>query len=465
MNFETGAKVMTVGRIWRTLGAHSFGQVVQLVIQVGAVPIYLWAWGIDQYGDWIVLSTIPAYLAASDLGFISAASNSMSSARARGDRTLVVVIYRSAWALATLLSLVLIAGFVTLASLFDAPSLLAIDTIDHGQVQLCILLLALYAAVSQQESLVQAGLRAEGRNATGVLTTHCVRLLEVGCAVAIAASGSGPVAVAATLMTVRTIGVLAQFALLRRVAPYLKLGKQGISTTEIRKLWGPSLAFLGLPIGNLLTSQGFLLVLAHSTTGAELVAFSLVRTLSRFGTQVIGVLEASVWPEISFAYGRGDQANLARLHGRTCAISCYLAVLAAVGLSCLGVIVTEAWTGGRVTAQFPVVLLLSLDLVLTALWSTSAVLPAATNQLRRVAVAYIACGSFSLLLLTPMVAIFGIAGAPGAMLICDLLMIPIVVHGSLRLLNEDVITFLRNFNPMVTARVGRRALSAAVRRS
>ena len=66
------------GRLSRGLGAQGFSQVVQILIRLGEVPLLLHFWGTQLYGEWLMLTAIPAYLAIADGGFTGAASREMS---------------------------------------------------------------------------------------------------------------------------------------------------------------------------------------------------------------------------------------------------------------------------------------------------------------------------------------------------------------------------------------------------
>ena len=57
----------STGRIARGLAANIAGTVLTVIIQLVSVPVLLGAWGVDVYGEWLILSAVPLYLALSDL--------------------------------------------------------------------------------------------------------------------------------------------------------------------------------------------------------------------------------------------------------------------------------------------------------------------------------------------------------------------------------------------------------------
>ncbi len=65
------------------------------VLQIVTVPVLVHAWGVNAYGVWLMITTIPTYFALSDLGFAAAATSDMTIAFARGERHRVVVTFQS----------------------------------------------------------------------------------------------------------------------------------------------------------------------------------------------------------------------------------------------------------------------------------------------------------------------------------------------------------------------------------
>jgi hypothetical protein len=55
-------------RIYLALAAGAFGQFVTIGSQVLLTPLYFLYWGAAKYGEWLLISTIPAYLAMADFG-------------------------------------------------------------------------------------------------------------------------------------------------------------------------------------------------------------------------------------------------------------------------------------------------------------------------------------------------------------------------------------------------------------
>lgn len=81
-------------------GANLYSQIVTVIVQLVGVPILLYSWGAQLYGEWLILSAIPAYLSMSDLGFSQSAGNDMTARVARNDRDGALSVFQSLGALA-----------------------------------------------------------------------------------------------------------------------------------------------------------------------------------------------------------------------------------------------------------------------------------------------------------------------------------------------------------------------------
>src|SRR5258708_39598444 len=107
MNSETqpGIAGTVRGRLIRGFGATALGPVVTAIVQIVSVPVFLHFWGGKLYGEWLIISAIPIYLALSDVGFATVACNDMTMRVAAGDRDGALETYQSTRALISLTAL------------------------------------------------------------------------------------------------------------------------------------------------------------------------------------------------------------------------------------------------------------------------------------------------------------------------------------------------------------------------
>lgn len=64
---------------------NGLGLFVTIFNQIILLPLYLHFWSVEMYGDWIVLSALSQFFAASDLGFTTIFTNDFTISYAKKD--------------------------------------------------------------------------------------------------------------------------------------------------------------------------------------------------------------------------------------------------------------------------------------------------------------------------------------------------------------------------------------------
>jgi hypothetical protein len=146
------------------VAANAVWNVYIAILQVISVPALVAAWGVDGYGVWVMLATIPTYLALSDFGFSQAATADMAMQIARGERESANATFQSLWTLLLVIGGVMIATTVTtLVGLNYVPAAPSWITSHTG----VLAVLAVYAVIGQASRALLAGFQASGKYALG----------------------------------------------------------------------------------------------------------------------------------------------------------------------------------------------------------------------------------------------------------------------------------------------------------
>lgn len=430
-------------RLLRGLGATALGPVVTMFVQVVSVPVFLHFWGTRLYGEWLILSALPAYLALSDLGFGSVAGNDMTMRVAAGDRKGALVSFQSTWVLVTSLSMLFAVIVVGAALALPLRNWLNITLMSPRDVRVTLILLSLYSLVALQGSIISAGFRCDGRYATGVLLMSLFRIAEVLAATTAVFLHARPVHVAALNLGMRTISILVPAAVMLSVTPWVRYGVKHATSSSVRELLRPAFAYMAFPAGNALSIQGMLLAIGIVLGPIAVATFSTMRTLTRFVLQVMDSIKNSVWPELSAAYGAQDWRLARKLHRHACQASLWLAALSLAGLFVFGPRVYAIWTHGRVTMDPTTFHLLLLVMLASSFWNTSSVVALATNRHQRVAAVYICATAASVGLAVVLTRSFQLPGAAVSLLVVDLATGWFVIRESLGLLQDSFGGFIR----------------------
>ena len=361
-------------RIIAGMGANSFGMAITIGIQLVSLPLFLHYWDTTTYGNWLMLSAIPAYLSMADVGMVTAAGNKMTMAMGKGDIPEANRVFQSA-----LLFMAIVCGTLALLAvplILWAP-LPGLQTFDQRVAlsALCVgVLLALFGGLSE------AVFKSTERYATGTMLGNYVRLGEwVGFMVGLVAVGSFA-AVALCGLAVRLIGTLEGVVLAGRGKHGLHWGTQAAESGEIRAMIKPAVSFMAFPLANALSFQGLTLLVGALFGPIAVALFNTYRTIARVAVQVTAIFSHALWPEFSRLFGQGASSAINKLFRRTSLFGAAQALLLSLILYFISPWMLRIWTHGAIEFVPSLMLLMLLYAAVAGIWHIPRVLLMATNQ-------------------------------------------------------------------------------------
>jgi O-antigen/teichoic acid export membrane protein len=433
-------------RLIAGFGANTFSRLSTTLTQIFSVPVFLSHWGVHLYGEWILLNTIPSYLGLSDVGFGSVAGNEMTMLAAAQNFDQALVVFQSVWVLTTFISGAL--GLLLISAVWFLPldTWLHMHAISAADARLIVLLLGLAVLLGMQETLFHAAFRCVGKYPLGTMAKSLILLVAFLSTMVGVAMHLSPVPVAALYMAVNALGTGALWLLLRHEVPWIRFGIRHAQRGVIRRLTGPALSFMSFPLVNALNLQGILVVVGYVMGPIAVVTFNTARTISRSAAQGMNLINNSIWPEMSAAFGTGAMDVARMLHRRACQISLLLCLSITLGVAFLGDWIWKIWTVGKVPTDPVLLNIMLLQMVVSAFWFTSSVVPMATNQHQRMARAMLVATCLALVLawLLMRVTALGLRGAAIALVAGDVFTAFYVLRESLRLLDDNLGDFARS---------------------
>jgi len=430
-------------RLMKGFAAQGFAQAVNLVIQVGSVPLFLHFWGRILYGEWLIVSTVPSYFALSDLGFANAAGTEMTMRVARGDREGALRVFQSAWLLVTGVSFLVTLTMLGAAHWLPLERWLNLSTLAHGEVVTVVSILVFQVFFDLQTGLISTGYRCDGHFALGTMVSNIQRLAEFFVAALALCYGTHLVGLALAVMATRLIGNTLSMLYMRSLSPWLAYGWRHADLATLKQITSPALTFMGFPIGHALSLQGVLTIVGIVLGPAAVTLFSTSRTLTRFVWQVLNAITNTIWVELSTAFGAGDITMARSLHRRACQAAMWLAVASSAALFFAGPLIFRLWTRGKVPFDPALFGLLLLVVVANSFWSTSYVVLLAVNRHQKLAAVYVAATALSLTIALVLTRLMGLHGTALALLVIDLFMSTYVVTRSLALVQDTLPEFIK----------------------
>lgn len=395
-------------RISAGAGANVVNLVYQIVIVGISVPVLAGAWGVEQYGVWVMLTAVPAYLALSDFGFSTAATNDIAMHYARGATDKAVEVLHSVWTLSLIVSAAIVGG---LALLVAGAGLWAPKTWPLNEFGGTILLLGVYAVLNLTSRTILGVFRATGHYARGTLVYDALQFIE-GCTYMAAAwFGGGFIGAAAAMVIVRTINLVSLAVMLKVILPDLPLGFAGANVATLKRLVKPAAASMAIPISMALNMQGVALVVGAVVSPTATAVLSATRTVSRVAVQVISAVNRAMIPELSAASATGNveaQRRIARIN----TLMLVFAAAPAAGLfGVLGPWAIGIWTAGAMHPSSTVAGLLGLAMLLHCIWFFGTNLLSATNAHGRMAIGLLGASVLAIVLAAGLSRFWGLPGA------------------------------------------------------
>lgn len=403
------------------VGANIATQVALAVAQLAVVPAFALHWGAETYGVWLMLFTIPSYLAVADLGLASAAGNDMAAAVAREQRSAAAATYRAVRVAVLAMSGLILAGALLVARA-DFRWLQEAQAASGGHAGTLFLLVTLYGLLGLQNGVTAAGMRATGGYAAAGSIAAIGFLGEALLALLLLRAGCGLAGVASGYLAVRAVTSLVLAATLARRAPWL-VPWRGSERAPLEQLWRPALAAAALPVAQAASLQGTVLVIGLAAGAGAVPAFTAVRTLSRVAIQAILLVNHAVMPSVTVADAVADRRQVAGYAALSHLSACAVAVPGALLLLIAGQPLVRMWTGGALQPSFGLVAAMAATMLLNALWQPASNLLLATNRHERFAWLYAAAALAALALCYPLTRRLGAAGAALSLLVVDATML------------------------------------------
>ena len=423
-------------RLVSAFGASVLGPVVTVFVQLINVPVMLHYWGAHLYGEWLILSTIPAYLILTDLGFGNVAGSDMTMRVHRGDREGALETFQSIAVMVLLVSVIL--GVLLSAVIFVLPihRLLHLSSMSSTETKDTLFFLCLNCLVLLQWSVIGAAYRCAGRYALVMFFVNVFRVMEAASFLTLLVWHAGPVQLSMLMLGISIVGTTWLLFMKMKMIPWLPLGLRHANLKRVHELWRPALAYMSFPTGSAISLQGMTMMVGIVMGPLAVALFNPMRTLSRPVFQLTDAVKFSVWQELSAAFGQRNWHLARKLHRAACQISVLLALLATLLLAVLGKRIFALWTHGRLVMDVPAFYILLAVVFLNSFWNASSSVPLAANKHHGLAVVYLFFTSLSLLLAYPLIRILGLSGAGIALTTCEIAMSIYVVQMSNKLLSD-----------------------------
>ena len=431
-------------RLKGNLIANIFLFASNIVVQVGSLPIFLYFWSKNVYGEWLILYSIPGYMALADAGISSIAANEATMQLASGNVQAAKRTLHTAFGLLAAMSIILVLAAFVSNAFVPWRNVLNLRTVSSLDISRCIGILAIYTVAGMAQMYYLAVYRANDRFARCVYVIGFSRMAEViGSAISLLLWNSF-VGVAISITAVRLLAAGVMHLDASRFATIAGPGLRGFSWFEVKRTWQLSLGALAFPAGSAFYFQGMTLLVGRLLGPGQVVVLNAVRILTRSIPQIVAILKNSTVPEFAVLFGRSDMNRMRKLNQLSIEIAALISVPSALFLILAGPTIIGYWTHGALAVDRGLMILFLIGAVVNSLWNICAGFLTGINRHLQLAVFSCALSIGSLAVAYYIVPFLGLAGIAWAMIGCEGMMLVLAVEMSCRLLGQSVSQFLKD---------------------
>jgi O-antigen/teichoic acid export membrane protein len=287
-------------RLCQGIGANFLGQIINVTSRIVLVPLFLLAWGADIYGEWLLLSSMVAYLSLTEMGAQLYIVNRMTQAYAQRDNDQFRQILHTGLALFLIIPLAVFIMFIAVIFFFNPASLLHITRTSHGVVMLVLAILAFQLIISLPQGVLLRVYFAVEMLPRGVMLINLMLLISLILVAGGLWLGLGMVPIA--ILQLIPYGLIAIIALLdlNRKFPQFQI----LSLKEANLSFGisfikPSLHFFLIQLSQVFSIQGIVLVVGLVLGPVQVVVFSTMRTIVNLIKSFFEQVSHAAWPEMT----------------------------------------------------------------------------------------------------------------------------------------------------------------------
>ena len=353
-------------RIGLAVAASVLQRAVSIAVTLVTVPVLIDYLGVERYGVYATITSLVALAAFADLGIGNGLINAVAGADGRGDRAGARVFVSSAYAMLTMVALILGATFALTFSfipwdrVFNVQSgVAAADAAPAVAAFGAAFLLSLPLSAVQR---IQLGLQEGAVNGLWITVGQLLLLVGLLSAVVVGAPLSALVLVFAWAPVVVLVANTALLFGVRRrwLRPSLSLVERKAS----RYLLHVGFFFFLIQLGASLGYASDNVIIAHVLGPEAVPQYAVPFSLAMFVPVIVSFFLMPLWPAYRASLAEGDVAWVRLAFRRSVTVGLAVSLPGAAVLVVFGKDLVHAWVGEEIDPTLP--LLIGL-----AVWSVA----------------------------------------------------------------------------------------------
>jgi O-antigen/teichoic acid export membrane protein len=284
-----------------------------------------------------------------------------------------------------------------------------------------LLLMSSAFLISVPAGVYVTAYRASGLFVRGTMLGNASRLVGLGMSVLLLALKLRPLHFAIGYLAICLAGTAVIVRDSRTVIAACRSVSISVAATRAgSRHLGGAFYFWLMALAQALNLNGVVVVIAALASPVLVATYVTHRTIAGLVSYPGALLQAPLWPELTFLSAQQRTADLRQLALVLVTVVTIVAGIVAVGLWVLGPQIYALWTRKALVVDGPLLLLFLAQGVLAAAWSTSGWTLLASNRHQSLAVSFLVNGVLTVVLCVFLLPMWGLRGAAAASLLADL---------------------------------------------
>jgi len=428
----------------KNLGANSVSTGITILFQLISVPLFIIYWGVNFYGEWIVLNTMTVYFSMSDIGLNTVTANEFSISYAQCKYGKCNILLNNNYFFIVSVFSVLFLGFGSVLCTINLSEFFHFKLISEKVAEIGIMILIGQVFLGMLINSLNTIYRATHNFARGMMIDNVIRFAENLVLLVGVASGISLLFLLLLYIIPKLVGLILKYFDAKKYFLF-NISLSYFNWFEFKRIIIPALSFLSFPIGNSIVLQGFTLLVNFVMGSIAVVLFNTTRTLINFIKTGLSVIGNSTWPEFTLAYGRKDYETMKKMLRISVGVTFYLTIFLALFLAIFGKSIYVIWTGHRIEFDSVLFNIFLLTMVTSSISNATGVVLASTNNHKTLSILFLLSTAASLGLAYFILRITAtISYIPVSLFVIDMVLIVYVINHALKIVDDTLQEFLKS---------------------
>jgi O-antigen/teichoic acid export membrane protein len=374
--------------IAKNYAANMFGMGINFLNQIAMTPLFISLWGITKYADWILITAFLSFFTMADMGLNTVTTNEFVIKYQEKEYAICLKLWTNTFLYITAVSIVIILLSIILAFTTGFKGILQVSVFSEFETSAIFILLLVKVFLAMYSGSYHGIFRSTSHTHVSIMIENIVRFLEVLILFVGIWCGINIIVIVVIYLVPLCVSVVYKHIYAQRL---FKLGFSFklIDLLLLKSFVKPSIAFMLVPWGYVVSNQGMIFVVNALLGPIILVTFTTTRTLIHFLRAVMNLLSSAIWPEVSMAYGKKDFSIISTLYRRSFIITFVLSLLCIVFLIFFGRQIYLTWTTNAMSFNAIFFYGMLAVLLVSCLWNITSIIPLATNNHRAFSIAFL----------------------------------------------------------------------------